>query len=215
MLNKLFCIIVTVLGIGLAASAAAHNAIDVKEVMAGFRQPMVLSVNHGCKASPVIGLRLKVPDGVFEAKAAFDPFWTIEYKMRKLDEPVVLHGRPVTEVVDEIIWKDPVKPVPADGWYPFRFKMTVPEEPGRVMHIRNITVCEEGTDPYVDLPEKALDINDPDFAAKAWDFMTATATPAPFFIIRAPEKKQYPWEWTPAQVRGATEPSTQRQARAN
>ena len=135
--------------------------------------------------------------------------------MRKLDEPVVLHGRPVTEVVDEIIWKDPVKPVPADGWYPFRFKMTVPDEPGRVMHIRNITVCEEGTDPYVDLPAEDLDINDPDFAAKAWDFMTATPTPAPFFIIRVPEKKQYPWEWTPAQVRGETESSAQRQARAD
>lgn len=213
MLSRLFLAIAAIVGFG--ASASAHNAIDIKEGMAGYRQPMVLSVNHGCKGSPVVGLRLKVPDGIVEAKAAFDPFWTIEYKMRKLDEPIVLHGRPVTEVPDEIIWKNPVTPVPADAWYPFRFKMTLPNEPGRVMHIRNITVCEEGTDPYVDLPEEDLDVNDPEFAEKAWAFMTATPTPAPFLVLRAPEKGQNPWEWTPAQARGERQPVPERQARTD
>jgi hypothetical protein len=118
-------------------------------------------------------------------------------------------------VVDEIIWKDPVRVVPADAWYPFKFRMTLPDEPGRVLHIRNITVCEEGTDPYVDLPDEDLDINDPEFAAKAWAFMTATATPAPFLVIRAPDKKQYPWEWTAAQARGESTATDRRQARAD
>ncbi len=34
--------------------------------------------------------------------------------------------------------------------------------------------------------------------------MTATPTPAPFLVIRAPEKNQYPWEWTTEQARGNT-----------
>ena len=213
MFNKI--LLVTATALGFANIALAHNGLDLKEGMAGFRTEMTMSVNHGCKGSPVVGLRLKVPDGIVEAKAAFDPFWTIEYKMRKLDVPVVLHGRPVSEVPDEIIWKDPATPVPANGWYPFRFKMTLPDEPRRVMHIKNITVCQEGTDPYVDLPEKDLDVDDPDFAAKAWAFMIATPNPAPFLIVRAPVKKQYPWEWTPAQVRGEQGPSDSRQARAD
>jgi uncharacterized protein YcnI len=195
-------------------TAAAHNGLDLKEGWAGYSTPMVLSVNHGCKASPVVGMRLKVPDGIVDAKAAYDPFWTIEYKMRKLAEPLMMHGRPVTEVVDEIVWKDPVRTVPADAWYPFKFRMTLPDEPGKILHIRNITVCEDGTDPYVDLPDEDLDINDPEFATKVWAFMTATATPAPFLVIRAPEKKQYPWEWTPAQARGDGPASGQGQARA-
>lgn len=198
----------------LAAGAWAHNGLDIKEGLAGYSTPMVLSVNHGCKSSPVIGLRIQVPEGVTDAKAAFDPFWTIEYKMRKLDKPIEAHGRMIDEVVGEIIWKDPQRPIPADGWYPFKFRMTVPDRPGDIVHIRNITVCEEGTDPYVDLPEVALDINDPKFAEKTWAFMTATATPAPFFVIRAPAKKQYPWEWTPAQARGESATDGMRQARA-
>ena len=137
----------------LACGAWAHNGLDIKEGLAGYSTPMILSVNHGCKSSPVIGLRIQVPEGVTDAKAAYDPFWTIEYKMRKLDTPIQAHGRTVDEVVGEIIWKNPQRPIPADGWYPFKFRMTIPDRPGDIVHIKNITVCEEGTDPYVDMPE--------------------------------------------------------------
>ncbi len=215
MFKKLLLMTGAAAAFALAGAATAHNAIDLKEGWAGYSTPMVLSVNHGCKASPVVGLRLKVPAGIVDAKAAYDPFWTIEYKMRKLPEPITMHGRPVNEVVDEIIWKDPVQAVPANAWYPFKFRMTLPDEPGKVLHIQNITVCEEGTDPYVDLPENDLDINDPQFAEKAWAFMTATRTPAPFLVIRAPDKKQYPWEWTSAQARGDAAATSERQARAD
>lgn len=201
--NALFATAAIVgLAFGASAPASAHNALDIKEGYAGYSTPMVLSVNHGCKSSPPIGLRIRVPDGVTDAKAAFDPAWDIEYKMRTLETPIMAHGRSINEVVGEIIWKNPVKAMTASAWYPFKFRMTLPDEPGKVFHVQNITVCEDSTDPYVDLPETALDINDPEFAKKTWAFMTATATPAPFLVIRAPEKKQYPWEWTPEQARG-------------
>ena len=203
------------LGLTVTVPAAAHNVASIFEGFAGHSTAMALNVNHGCKASPIVGLRLQVPEGITDAKAAFDPFWTIEYKMRKLDEPINFHGRMINEVVGEIIWKNPKTPIPANGWYPFQFRMTLPNEPNRVLHLKNITLCEEGTDPYIDMPEVALDVNDDKFAEKAWAFMTATATPAPFLVIRAAEKKQYPWEWTPAQARGEREDTGQRQARAD
>lgn len=202
MVKKLLCTTAAVIALGIASSASAHNALDLKEGYAGYSTPMILSVNHGCKGSPVVGLRIKVPEGVTDAKAAWDPNWDIEYKMRDLETPIMAHGRQVNEVVDEIVWSNPVKKVPNDGWYPFKFRMTLPDEPGKIFHVQNITVCEEGTDPYVDLPEMVLDINDPEFAEKTWAFMTATPGPAPFLVIRAPEKKQYPWEWTTEQARG-------------
>jgi uncharacterized protein YcnI len=190
--------------VALATTASAHNALDLKEAYAGYSTPMVLSVNHGCHGANVTGLRIKVPDGITDAKAAFDPAWTIAYKMRKLDKPIMAHGRPVTDVVDEIEWKEPVKVVPGDGWYPFKFRMTIPETPNKVLHVKAITVCEGGqTDPYIDMPKEELKVEDPDFAKKSWDFMTATPTPAPFLVIRQAPKKQHPWEWTPEQARGA------------
>jgi len=209
-------VLVFCLGVTVAVPAAAHNVASISEGLAGHSTAMALNVNHGCKGSPIVGLRLQVPDGITDAKAAYDPHWTIEYKMRKLDEPIDFHGRMINEVVGEIIWKDPKNgSLPADSWYPFQFRMTLPNEPNRVLHLKNITLCEEGTDPYIDLPEVALDVNDEDFAAKTWAFMTATATPAPLLVIRAAEKKQYPWEWTPAQARGEREDMSQRQARTD
>jgi periplasmic copper chaperone A len=190
--------------VAFSLPVSAHNALDLKEGYAGYSTPMVLSVNHGCKGSPVVGLKIQVPDGITDAKAAFDPNWTIEYKMRKLSTPIEAHGRQVTEVVGEIIWKDPVKVVPADAWYPFQFRMTLPETPGKVLHVKNITVCKDGTDPYIDMPSAELDIKDPEFAKKTWAFMTATSGPAPFLVIRAPARKQYPWEWTPEQAKGTS-----------
>lgn len=185
--------------------AAAHNALNVWEGPAGYSFPMKLNVNHGCKGSPVVGVRLQIPAGVVDAKAGYVEDWAIEYKMRTLDEPVELHGRPVTEVVSEIYWKKKEGSVPANGWVAFDFRMTLPKEPGKIVHFKNITVCEEGTDPYIDMPEMVLDINDPEFGAKTWQFMTATAHPAPFIVIRAPEKRQYPWEWSLEDAMGGPE----------
>ena len=193
------------LSMGMTLPAAAHNVLNVWEGPAGHMFPMLLNVNHGCKGSPVTGARLQIPDGVVDAKAGHLEDWTIEYKRRTLDEPVVLHGRPVSEVVSEITWTKKEGTVPADGWVQFPFRMTLPDEPGTVVHVKNITVCEEGTDPYIDMPETALDITDPEFATKAWDFMSATDHPAPFIVLRRASKKQYPWEWTPEEAVGGPE----------
>ena len=202
MLKKLAFAAIGTLSIGSVSTALAHNGLDLKEGYAGYMTALTLNVNHGCKGSPITGLRIKVPEGITDARAAFNADWNVEYKMRDLETPIESHGRKITQVVDEITWTTKGEPLPANSWVPLQFKMTLPDEPGKVLHIQNITTCVEGTDPYIDLPETALDITDPDFAKKAWDFMIATDTPAPFLIIRQPEKKQYQWEWTPEQVLG-------------
>ena len=198
---------------GVATTASAHNVISVSEAPAGFLFPMKLNVNHGCKTAPVTAARLQMPDGIIDAKASDKEGWTIEYKMKTLETPVKLHGREVTEVIGEIMWTKIGDPVPADGWANFEFRATIPKDVGRVMHFKNITVCEGGaTDAYVDMPEQPLDVNDPEFAKKAWAFMTATSGPAPMVVIREPAKGQYPWEWTPEQARGES-PSQEAMAR--
>lgn len=206
MLKKALLAGVAAIGLSLSGlPAMAHNVVSVWEAPAGHSFAMKLNVNHGCKASPIIGARLQVPDGIVDAKAGYMEGWSIEYKKRTLDEPIELHGRPVTEVVSEIIWSKDEGSVPADGWISLPFRMTMPDAPGTIMHIKNITVCEEGTDPYIDMPETALDITDPEFAAKTWAFMSATPNPAPFVVLRRATKKQYPWEWSAEEAVGGPE----------
>ena len=197
--------------VAFAGTALGHNVLSINEGPEGFLFPMTVNVNHGCKGQPVVGLRLKIPDEIVDAKASQKAGWKIEYKMRKLDKPITQHGREITEVIDEIIWKDPANAMPSDGWENFEFRVKLPDTPGKVLYFKNITVCPDGTDPYVDLPKEALDINDPAFAQKASAFMRATPGPAPLFIVRKAIKKQYPWEWSPEQVRGD---STQQAAQA-
>jgi uncharacterized protein YcnI len=190
---------------GMTQSAAAHNVLNVWEGPAGQLFPMKLNVNHGCKGSPVVGLRLQIPDGVVDAKAGHSEHWTVENEMRQLDEPIMMHGRPVTEVVSEIVWTKKEGSVPADGWAEFDFRMTLPDKPGEIIYFKNITVCEDGTDGYIDMPEMVLDVSDPEFPAKAWAFMTATPHPSSFLILRRAAKKQYPWEWSPEEAVGGPE----------
>jgi uncharacterized protein YcnI len=191
------------ISMGAATTAFAHNVINVAEAPAGYLFPMKLNVNHGCKGAPISAARLQIPDSIIDAKAIDKIGWNIEYKMRTLDTPATLHGREVTEVIGEIVWTKIGDPVPADGWASFEFRGTIPEDIGKVLHFKNITVCSDGaTDPYVDMPEAELKVDDPEFAAKAWAFMTATPHPAPMVVIRQPSKGQYPWLWTPEQARG-------------
>ena len=177
------------LSMAAASAASAHNVINVSEAPAGYLFPMVLNVNHGCKGAPVIAARLLIPDGIIDAKAVDKVGWSIEYKMRELDAPVMLHGREIKEVIGEIVWTKASDPVPAEGWAKFEFRGTIPKDVGKIMYFKNIAVCEGGaTDSYVDMPEVALDINDPEFAAKAGAFMAATPGPAPMVVIREPSK---------------------------
>ena len=68
----LAAITLVAMGTALTGPAWAHNALSIRDGYAGYKVDVALEVNHGCKGSPVVGLRLKVPNGVYDAKAAFE-----------------------------------------------------------------------------------------------------------------------------------------------
>lgn len=184
--------------------AHAHNFLSSAEAFAGYRETVSLLVTHGCKGSPVKEVRLRVPAGVTSARPHHDHDWTIETVMKKLDEPIQAGGgRVISEVVDQIIWKDPKRSMPDNMYQEFRVRMLLPDSPGQILYFQSVNICENGErEAYVDLPEIELKLDDPEFGKKTWAFMTATATPAPFLILREAPKKQYPWDWTLEQVHG-------------
>ena len=200
--RSLFFVLVYTLG--WSAPGLAHNFLLETEAYAGYRENVSLLVTHGCKGSPVKEVRLKIPEGVMSARPHHNHDWTIETVMKKLDEPITVEGgRVISEIVDQIIWKDPKEAMPDNMFEEFSVRMMLPNKPGEILYFQSVNICEDGErDAYVDLPEEPLKIDDAEFGKKTWAFMTATATPAPFLILRAAPKKQYPWEWTPEQVRG-------------
>ena len=194
-----FALVLTFVG-----SADSHNFIRQVEVPAGHKIDLDLLVTHGCKGSPVKELRLKIPENIYSVSTYHTSEWDIELTMRKLETPRLGEGGiVVTEVVDQITWKNPKKLLPASHFInAFRFRATMPDTPNEMVFFKSINVCEKGTDPYVDLPDQRIDIEKKGAKDEMWKFLTATPTPAPFVILRKTDRKQYPWQWTQKELIG-------------
>jgi hypothetical protein len=123
--------------------------------------------------------------------------WEVEVEFRKVDPPVPGDGgRPITNTVDTIIWKNPSSPMLYNRQEGFKFRAKLPDEPGRVLFWQMVNICAEGRDPYTDTPEVELDVKDPNFGKKFEEFMLSTQHGAPYTVLYKPETPQYPWEWT-------------------
>ncbi len=180
----------------MSVSASGHNYLAETEAPAGYVRDIAMRVPHGCLDSPVKQVRIKIPEDVYRVTVQHRDDWDVALKMREVDPPVVGDGgREITETVDEIIWSNPDNVLPADRVGEFKFRAKLPDEVGRILFFRTLNACVEGDDNYVDLPEMDLNLQDPDFHKKFWEFMTATATPSPYLILVKPERPQYPWEW--------------------
>jgi uncharacterized protein YcnI len=176
--------------------ASAHNYLVETEAPSGYVHDLAMRVPHGCLGSPVHQVRIKIPEDVYRVTVEHRTDWDVTLKMREVDPPVPGDGgRPITETVDEIIWSNTSAPLPPDRTGEFKFRAKLPDDVGRVLFFRTLNACEEGDDNYVDLPEEAVHVDDPDFHKKFWAFMIATPTPAPYLILTKPERPQYPWEW--------------------
>jgi periplasmic copper chaperone A len=142
--------------------ASAHNALSSMYAPAGYTQDLEMRVYHGCKGSPVKAVRIKIPEQVSRVNIEYTRDWEIETRMRKLPKPITMEGGVViNETIDEIIWKNPKSPLPANGRYEaFRFRASLPNTPGAILYFRTINVCEQGDEPYVDLPKAKFDATD-------------------------------------------------------
>jgi uncharacterized protein YcnI len=198
-----------------SAVATGHDYLVETEAPAGYVHDLALRVPHGCAGSPVQQVRVKIPEGVFRVTVAHRDDWDVTLKMRKVDPPVPGDGgRPITETVDEIMWSSPENPLPPNRTGEFQFRAKLPDEVGRILYFRTLNKCVKGDDNYVDLPSEELTLEDPDFHAKFWAFMTASATPAPYLILTRPERPQYPWEWESMEDRAHAMPEREKTAAA-
>jgi periplasmic copper chaperone A len=175
--------------------AAAHNALSSMYAPAGYTQDLEMRVYHGCKGSPVKAVRIKIPEQVSRINIEYSRDWEIETRMRKLPKPITMEGGVViNETIDEIIWKNPKSPLPANGRYEaFRFRAALPNTPGAILYFRTINVCETGEEPYVDLPKAKFDANSADVRDQLTTLMMATPFPSPFLILEKPARPQYPF----------------------
>lgn len=194
--------------LGLASTASAHNYMTELRVPANYMVDLEARVAHGCLAEDVVEVRLKIPEGVYRVTPIFNRDWDIETEIREVDPPVPGDGgRPITRTVDTIIWKNPAKDLRFDRQEGFKFRAKLPDEPGRVLFWQMVNICAEGRDPYTDVPEQAMHVEDPGFGEKFLDFMMSTQHGAPYTILYQADMPQYPWEWTPEHMETTESPT--------
>ena len=137
--------------LGLATTPAlAHATLEVKEAAAGAAYRAVIRVGHGCEGQATQTLRVKLPDGFYNAKPMPKAGWTLETVKGAYATPFDNHGKEMTEGTREVVWSGGDL---QDDWYDeFVLRGTVGPEvaPGTVLYFQTVQECASGTADWTD-----------------------------------------------------------------
>jgi periplasmic copper chaperone A len=160
------------------SASKAHIIIEDMQGRAGYNEMLTLIVPHGCGADPTTAVRMKVPEEITLVVPHPGDGWDVEIKKRKTDKPVMREGRPISEVVDEIVWSG--NTLPSEELGLFKFMAGLPRTPGKVLYFKTIQVCGDKEDRWVETHD-----NDEEY----WRVWLLKA-PAPFAVIVETDKPQ-------------------------
>lgn len=163
-----FCVTAAILAVAVIGPASAHVSAQPSEANAGGYFQTAFSVSHGCQGSATVALRIKLPEGVLSVKPQHKPGWAVDIKMRKLDGPLPsLHGRPLTETVDEVSWRG--GPLPDNLYDTFGLMMKLPDTPGQTLYFPVVQECERGLTRWIEIPnagESSHELSEPALAVR-------------------------------------------------
>ncbi|KIZ37364.1 hypothetical protein OO17_23725 [Rhodopseudomonas palustris] len=138
-----------------SAPAFAHVTLSPNEAAAGGYFQATFSVPHGCNGSATVALRIKVPDGVLSVKPQMKPGWSVDITTRKVDGAPRLHGKVITETVDEVSWRG--GPLPDRLYDTFGLIMKLPDTPGKTLYFPVVQECESGVTRWIEIPAAGKD----------------------------------------------------------
>jgi uncharacterized protein YcnI len=145
------------------APAAAHVTIDQREAPAHSYYKAQLRVGHGCKGSPTVKVRVRVPEGAVSVKPQPKPGWQVEATRVKLAQPIEDgHGGKITETVAEVAWSG--GRLLDEHFDEFAVMMRLPDQPGATLYFPVVQECEQGVHRWIEIPEpgkSARDLREP------------------------------------------------------
>jgi len=117
-----------------------------------------------------------IPDNVTRVTAGYLPGWTVERKLRKLDQPYPSEGGVmISETVSEITWKG--GPVPDGLFAEFKLRVMLPATPGKTLYFKTIQGCQKGELRWIEVPKSG----EPDFNfSDPTNPVMKTREPSPF-----------------------------------
>jgi uncharacterized protein YcnI len=143
---------IVLLGWALAMPAVAHVTLEQRQASADSYYKAQLRVTHGCKGSPTVRVRVRLPDGVSGVRPQPKAGWKLEIKRVKLARPLDDgHGGQITETVGEVEWSGGT--LPDEQFDEFALIMRLPDRPGITLYFPVVQECKQGEHRWIEIPE--------------------------------------------------------------
>ncbi len=154
----------------LPAAAGAHVVLEQQAAPAGSYYKGTFRVGHGCEGAATTAITVRLPEPMVSVKPMVKPGWTIAVRTEKLAQPLMNHGKPVTEAVVEVTWTGGTL---ADAYYDeFALLMKLPDAPGR-RWFKVKQVCERGENDWSQIPAEGQTTRDVRMPAALLDILPA------------------------------------------
>ncbi|TAG32822.1 MAG: DUF1775 domain-containing protein [Polaromonas sp.] len=165
-----------VLFCALSVPAAAHVTLEYQVANAGSHYKATFKVGHGCGSSPIKQMVVSIPAGVQGAKPMPKAGWTLDITRETLAQPIVDHGKTITEGVTRITWtaKTPADYLQNDWYDEFVLRAKLPGKAG-TLYWPVSQVCEQGRVDWADVPKAGQKLSDLKSPAAALELLPAGA----------------------------------------
>lgn len=145
------------LSLSLVDSANAHATAGPSVTEAGEYTVMTVSIGHGCDGSSTTKVAIKIPEDVLSVTPTRNPFWDVDTSIVKLAKPVKdAHGNAVTERTGTVTYTA-TTPLPEGRRDAFELSFQIPDKAGETLYFPTVQTCEEGENPWVEIPAKGED----------------------------------------------------------
>jgi uncharacterized protein YcnI len=126
--------------------------LETKEAAVGGYYKAVMRVPHGCKGSPTLKVRVRIPDGVIGVKPQPKAGWKLNTVKGNYDKTyTTMHGVQTSDGVREIVWTGKL----LDEYYDefaFSAYLTSDLKAGSTLYFPVVQECEKGAERWIDIP---------------------------------------------------------------
>lgn len=129
--------------------SGAHVTLVPKTARSGEYTKLVFRVPHGCDGSPTTKITVQLPSGSVSVKPQVNTGWKIKIKKVKLNPPVTLHGKEITETLSEVTWED--GNLSDDYMDEFGISLKLPDKQGEKLIFPVIQTCKKGVNRWAEV----------------------------------------------------------------
>ncbi|MBM3508207.1 MAG: YcnI family protein [Alphaproteobacteria bacterium] len=134
-----------------ALPASAHMAVEPAQAAANTTIAVGFRVGHGCGTSPTTALKVRIPDGVTNARPQPKAGWTLTVVRGGPATPAAAADEAALPAVTEVHWTGGT--LPNEFYDTFFIRMRLPNRPETTLYFPVVQECQGGVHRWIDVPQ--------------------------------------------------------------